>query len=416
MRSPPALLYNAWMLRSRLARIALALVSVLLCLLVIDRIVLLVLPLGNVVYRLHPDHLLEYIPDSSKVYIHSAENGGDWVRVRFNQRGFRGSEIAAASGRERVLVYGDSFVAAEFTPLAETFVARLGDELSEQTGSPVETINAGVVGSGPDQIARRMAFELRSLAPSLVVVAITSANDFGDLVRNKLYQLEEDGSLSARSPEVGPALAAGLQPSWHARSGWGLLLRAARRGVSMRMEERRSSAPPPRPVAARLLQQAQREYRNAVQLRDPVVRNLFDDQYDADVSLTPRAPSALHKRRLMKAVLGKIVASAHDAGVPLLLVVIPSPIDVTEDHFGMQVDWRRFPHYERSALSQAVVAAAGGLEIPVFDLFAPMRGAEDPAALYFRFGNDHWSSAGQSWAAELVAERILAEGWLGRDG
>ncbi len=321
------------MRRPRLARAALALFTTLLCLLVIDRIVLRVLPLGNVVYRLHPDHLFEYIPGSSKIYIHASANGGDWVRVRFNKQGYRGEELAARDGRPRVLVYGDSFVAAEFTPLGETFVAQLAGQLAEGLDRPVEAINAGLVGSGPDQVARRMPAELATLEPSLVVVAITSANDFGDLVRNKLYRLGSDGSVVARTPDVGPGLRRGLEPSWHAHSGWGLLLRAARRGLAFRAQELGrgpESREPPRQMAQRLWERAQREYANAVERRDPVVRNLFDDQYDADLSLTPQARSALHKRRLMEAVLGEIASLAEQAGVQEM------------GHKGIQSKWSIF--------------------------------------------------------------------------
>jgi len=403
------------MRRHRLARVALVATTSLLCLLLIDRIVLHALPLGNIVYRLHPDHLIEYVPDSSKIYIHSSANGGDWVRVRFNRQGYRGKELAALDGAPRVLVYGDSFVAAEFTSLDETFVAQLAGRLSEGLGGPVEAVNAGLVGSGPDQVLRRMPAELAALEPSLVIVALTSANDFGDLIRNKLYQLADDGSLIVRAPDVGAGLRRGLEPSWHAHSGWGLLLRAARRGVAFRVRELRSPAvslEPPRQVAQRLWERSQGEYTNSVVRGDPVVRNVFDDQYDADVSLTPQARSALHKRRLMEAVLSEIAAVTTQAGVPLLLVAIPSPVDVTEDHYGMVVDWRRFPGYRRDSLTRAVVEPAERLGIPVLDLFGPMRRSEDPSALFYRAGNDHWNSRGQALAADLTAERIVDEGWL----
>jgi hypothetical protein len=46
------------------------------------------------------------------------------------------------------------------------------------------------------------------------------------------------------------------------------------------------------------------------------------------------------------------------------------------------------------------------------DLFAPFREA-GADRMYYRHGNDHWNAPGQDLAARLVAERVLAERWLG---
>ena len=45
-----------------------------------------------------------------------------------------------------MVVYGDSFVAAEFSKVEERFASRLGVRLTEEGQAPVEAINAGVVG------------------------------------------------------------------------------------------------------------------------------------------------------------------------------------------------------------------------------------------------------------------------------
>ncbi|MFP6640961.1 MAG: hypothetical protein VCC04_12015, partial [Myxococcota bacterium] len=194
------------------------------------------------------------------------------------------------------------------------------------------------------------------------------------------------------------------------------LWRAAWRGAPVRLREAGLSfqppGPPPRPRARVLLTRARAEYQNSLVDDDPVVRNLFDDLYDADVSLTPKSESARAKRALMAGVLAEIERITREAGVPLLIVVVPSPIDVTADHFGLLARWRRFPGYQREALTRAVAEPARGLGVPVVDLFGPMQTAPDPSALFFARGNDHWNAQGQSMAARLTAERLLALGWL----
>src|SRR6185503_7481910 len=109
--------------------------------------------------------------------------------VHVNALGLRGDEPEpTANGRQRIVVYGDSFVEAEFSPLAETFPKRLEARL-RAAGVPLEVLNAGVVGYGPDQVCVRLEKELTQLRPDLLIVALASGNDYGDLVRNKLFRL-----------------------------------------------------------------------------------------------------------------------------------------------------------------------------------------------------------------------------------
>ncbi len=72
-----------------------------------------------------------------------------------------------------------------------------------------------------------------------------------------------------------------------------------------------------------------------------------------------------------------------------------------------------FPDHVPSRLSAEAAQAARRQGLPVVELFAAFRevGAD---RLYYRHGNDHWNAEGQDLAARVVAERVLAEGWLGR--
>ena len=403
-------------MRRRVSLLALSVVTALLCLLAIDRIVYWYFPLGRIVYRTDPVQLYSYIPGASKYFIHTHENGGEWVHVRLNDHGHRGDDIGPKGETLRLLVLGDSYVAAEYSPVEETYTERLGLEITRLTGSPVEVINAGLVGAGPDQIARIMPDEIEEHEPDILAVVITAGNDFGDLIRNKLYAIDEEGAWIAKDPELGPGLRKMLEPDLFSLSGWGRLWRAAWRGAPLRMEQAgitdRPGPAPGQQYAGTLIQRHRLEYGNSQIDRDPVVRNLFDDLYDADLSLLPNSPSAKRKRLLMKLVLAEIKTLAEQAGLPLLIIVVPSPIDVIDDHFGLQARWDRFPDYDRNTLTQAVVEPARALGVPALDLFSPMREASDPSSLFFKAGNDHWNAQGQALAARLTAEQLEQLGWL----
>jgi hypothetical protein len=143
-----------------------------------------------------------------------------------------------------------------------------------------------------------------------------------------------------------------------------------------------------------------------------VVTSVLQDHYDADVSLSPASPAAAYKRALLEAVLGRIHAKTMAARVPALVVVIPSAIDVCEG-YDVKVDVAAYPEYRPSRLSEEAATAARRQGLPVVELFGPFRAA-GADRLYYRHGNDHWNAAGQDLAAQLVAQRMSAEGWPSR--
>src|SRR6185436_10030947 len=163
-------------------------------------------PIDATIYTLHSRYLHALVPGARKLFVHRPENGGS-VLVGIDSSGFRGPELAPpGNARRRVVVYGDSFVAAEFSPVSRSFVSRLGARLAEAAGQQVEAVNAGVVGYGPDQEALRIEDEIIPLAPDLIVVGLFAGNDFGDLMRNKLFRLDDQGRLVANAWTLAPSL------------------------------------------------------------------------------------------------------------------------------------------------------------------------------------------------------------------
>ncbi len=359
-----------------------------------------------------PDHALltKLVPGARKVFIRGTVNGGQRVLTTVNRDGYRGEELLPASAnRRRVVVYGDSNVQAEFSSLEATFPEQLEKRLQSTFGVAVEVINAGVVGDGPDQVNLRLARDAARLGPSLAVVVIYADNDFGDLLRNRMYLPDirgEIGPVPYRLPDglseqmqnaAFPAGLRRLQLHRHAARLWNHTRERWNDGFSI--ETYLAS------YVENSLARNQASYLHYLAARDDGrVENPFRDYYDADIALTPDAPSARLKVALMKSALARLRDTAAAASVELVLLVLPSPIDASES-YDIRVDTTRWPQYDRARLSGLVETLATGANIAHVNLLADLR-TVDADALYFHGGDDHWNDAGQAFAAATLAEFI----------
>lgn len=352
-----------------------------------------------------PDAIYRLRPGARARYHYPWMAPGTGVEVAINSRGFRGAEVPATKAGKRVVVYGDSFIEARATPIEDTFPARLEAALREERPGPVEVVNGGVSGYGPDQVVARLDADLEELRPDLLVLALFAGNDWGDVLRDQLFALDTAGRLRPGRPILDGALQAAL----HDRTGWRAL--ATVRAASRLWAELDG----PEPAAAEqvastdaVLRLCQQEYEDA--LHHPGrVTNLFRDHYDADVSVRPRSDSAAYKRRLMAAVLGEAGRRAAARSVPLVLVAIPAGSDVAPAH-PHRVDSRRFPEYRPEALTDGLAEIAEETGLPLVNLFGPFHDRRD-RVLYYPI-DGHWNVAAQALAGRLVAERIAALGLL----
>ena len=136
------------------------------------------------------------------------------------------------------------------------------------------------------------------------------------------------------------------------------------------------------------------------------VLDLLGDSYDIDVSATPDAPSARYKVALMDRLLGAIQDDMATRGVPLVLVIIPSPIDACES-YDIRVDTARYPAYERRRISGTIDSLAARHGIRRLDLWTPFR-AHNACDLYYRGGDLHWKANAQAMAARLLSDSLSA--------
>ncbi len=356
------------------------------------------------------------VPGAVRIGNREAINGGDRITYTINSQGFRGDELELEPGL-RIVVYGDSFVQGYYSNEPNTFVERLAHHLSSLLGRDVEVVNAGVAGYGPDQELRKMKLEIPLLGPDLVLVAIFTGNDFGDLLRNKLYRLDDDGELRENeSFSLAPALERemklGREESILKRLIRDSLVAIAvrtglRPGLSNGVED---LSPLGRMEYFR--ERHVREYEEYVVEDDRVVRDLAWDSYDADVSLTPGSASARYKVALMDRIVEEMQRVCAGSGVPLVLVPIPHPLDLGEHATG-EVDLAKYPEYQRRRMVGILEEIATRHGIRSIDLFTPFQN-RGSAELYFRGFDDHWNDVGQDLAGELVARDLASSGLFDR--
>jgi hypothetical protein len=352
------------------------------------------------------------VPGGRKTFVHNAVNGGGSVRVVINADGYRGPLLRTDGKARRIAVYGDSFIAGEFADDSLTFVRMLERDLAAR--GPTEVVNAGVTGYGPDQEYLRLQRDLPRLAPQVVVLAVFADNDLGDLVRDRLFRLRADSTLEAHRVTLHPTLQATLTSQAHP-TGWRRLHLV--RWIERKRRRVTESLPATRPrtneptfsiagYSAWAMFNAQRQFEDTRAHPDTVL-DLLGDSYDIDVSATPDAPSARYKVALMDRLLGAIQDDMTKRGVPFVLVIIPSPIDVC-DNYEIRVDTAKYPQYERRRISGIVDSLAARHGIRRLDLWAPFRASGNACDLYYHGGDLHWKANGQAMAARLLADSLTA--------
>lgn len=368
-----------------------------------------------VLRRLAPDRPSFYVRDAAALYrLRPGTRAryhypwmppGEEVLVSVNSRGFRGAELPARKKGSRVVVYGDSFIEARSTRLEDTFPARLEAALRDGRAGPVEVVNAGVSGYGPDQVLSRLDADLADLQPDLVVLALYAGNDGGDVVRDQIWTLDAGGVLRRSRPVLDEGIRAVLEE----RSGWRAL--ATVRAVSRLWAQLGDPGPAATAEVASTegaLRECRQEYDDALH-RPGRVSNLFRDHYDADLAAWPRSNSAQYKRRLLAEVLAEAGRRAAARSVPLLLVAIPAGSDIAPAH-PHRVDPARFPEYRPETLTDGIEEIAAENTLPLVNLFGPFHQRRD-RALYYPI-DGHWNAAAQALAARMVADRIADDGLL----
>jgi len=352
-------------------------------------------------YQFNEHYLVALKPGINKIFTRKPQNGGDIIHWRTNAHAFRGPPLRT-NPAIRIMVYGDSNIQARFSDDKNTFVRKLETILKHQGFPNTEVINAGVVGFGPDQSLIKFSQEADIYKPDLVIFHIFADNDYGDIIRNRLFELNQSGKLKAT--DFPKTLDAQIQDHTQAENSnfisTLLVVKAARKVIRLLTVDIRNE------YFNNMQRSAVNEYA-IYKASQPRKFSHFDDHYDIDLAIHPKQESSTTKVQLMSAVLGKAKDLADRKSIAFMVLIEPSVIDLTKKNSALSYQYlQRFPLYRRNRLTAIIRKICIDKKIHYVDLFNPFM-QNQPDKLYF-IANDHWDDAGQALVAKETASYIIS--------
>ncbi len=313
---------------------------------------------GSVLWRYDPLTGWSHIPGTTgRVDL----GGPDAGRVRINSLGFRGREVKARKepGVVRVLALGDSFVFGIGVDEEHAFTTRLESRLRDLTGLPHEVVNMGVPGFSTDQEYLQFRERGLALAPDVVLLVVCD-NDFEGNAQSFMYlryykpyfTIAGDGRLVAGNLPV-PRLTEGQRlRTWLGQ----------RSEVWNFVRSRETSWPPLR----RLL-----------------------DRFEVDVS-----------------------RASTDDPIRLTYLLVREIRDLSESVGARFLTLNTGERAEQTKLFVALRRHLRGADVAFLGLEGPLSEARErePEGRW-DFGKDHhWNVDAHRLAAEIVAQRLAAQG------
>jgi lysophospholipase L1-like esterase len=366
--------------------------------------------MGPPAYRYDDEVIVSLVPNASKIFIRSVDGGPRFIRWSTNSDGFRGPDLKD-SPRLRVMVYGDSNVDASFSTQEETITGQLERLLRETVEPEAEVINAAMIGYGPDQNLIRLEAQVDRYAPDAVVFHVFTENDFGDIVRNRLFELDAAGNLVRTGLPV--TLDARMPASWWSRpsgelfsnSMISIFANALVQGLARSKEPHPKLEHDPEGFRDKALRQHQREF-EVYRAGAPRRYSMFSDHYEADIAFAPDSESARTKRALLAAVLERANEIARERAIPFLVLIQPASRDLTTNLPNHQLVLQGLAGYDRRRLDAWVAAICDEAGLDFINLFDVFEATGKPDDLYFPSPDPHWNEEGQLVAAQAVAEWV----------
>lgn len=353
--------------------------------------------LTTIAFQHNDDYLISLKSNITKQFVRNPTNGGDTIIWKTNANSFRGDELRESDFR--IIVYGDSNIQARFSRNENTFCSKLESYLKEKTLKDIEVINAGLVGAGPDQNLIRFNIDKTKLKPDLVLLHIFAENDYGDIVKNRLFNIGPTGNLLTNEFrfEKDPILI-----EWENKNKRRLRFFDAIEKFQLKKPNKITKDE----YINLLVQLNKEDYQNYL-LNRSKTKSHFKDFYDLDLATQANTPAAKLKKKFMYQVLQAFRDSATSANIPLLVLVQPSTFDLTKNAKINAEDIReRFPSYKPKNLSSFIENDCNELEISVHNLFDDFV-ENDPSALFFKKGDNHWNDVGQDLAAQKTSIKLL---------
>ena len=352
----------------------------------------------------HSEFLVTLKARVQKEYIHSEINGGRTIPWRSNEDGFRGGKLQKRD--YRIMVYGDSNIHARFSKLENTFAHQLQSMLNQNSSQSIEVVNAGVVGFGPDQSLLKFIEEVPKLKPDMVILQIFADNDFGDLIRNRLFEVDEHGNLVPTDHKriQDPS----FQDFEKRAKPWRYLrIMDGVRKIRRTFHSNKEGISAKKMIA--ICNQLSKEALDTYNGKNDHIQSHFADHYDIDVATKPSSLSAQKKIILMEKIIEQFRMEAADKNIKLLVLIEPSSVDLTTNGFLSHKELtQEFPEYRPTNLTNFIEQICSKNDIPYINLYAPFL-QSNPERFYFRKGNDHWTDKAQQLAAKISSDYIQKE-------
>jgi hypothetical protein len=311
--------------------------------------------------------------------------------VSINSHGLRDREIEPAkpAGTFRVLMLGDSFVEGAQVPLEDTAAKRLEVTLRDAAaGRPLDVVNAGNAGFGTGQELLFLDNDGRTYQPDLVVLvyfidndlpdnsyAVASARDL-DTTRRPFYVPDGQGGIVLRPGEAPPN---------DALAGAKLFLR---KSAAYNLFEN-----------FLLWNEARAQEQAQIGKNRPTYLNEPPPEWEEAWWVTEQ-------------LLGRVRDTTQDMGANLVVVLAPSNYQIDDQAWRYLVpgDSRDRRRYDQQAPNRRLAAIGERQGLRVLDLLPAIQAAHDAGAHLYYPADGHWTSAGHAFAAQQIADYLLASG------
>jgi len=296
--------------------------------------------------------------------------------------------IEKAPGEKRVLVLGDSFVAAPNVPRDRNFCERIETRLSERASALVRVVNAGVATYSPLLEYLHYKHELRRFKPDVVVMVLFANDVFDDLRYSQTAKYDAAGIPTAVPPGA-PWLA--LARDGVAKEDVGLDQR--------RIREAFRAAPPWLPsrfYLAALANHVLITRRIRSEFPQPPVNDEFFILED-----NPKFDAARKKGwALVRRHISLLKQECDRDGAVLMLTTAPIAAQV---HGKSSYDHFFFRDRPTNADQVELKKIAAALGVKFIDLLGPLR--RGGRGLYFR-RDGHWTPKGHRVVAEAIEPHL----------
>jgi L-rhamnose mutarotase len=276
--------------------------------------------------------------------------------------------------------------------------------LRDLTHRDIEVVNAGINGSGPDQYYLRFSDEVDVYHPNIVIFVVFADNDFGDLIRTRLFDLGPSGELveTKFTRTVDSELQRHPLQDFASNS---LLVSGVRKFWRTVTQQNPS-------MLNTFLSLNEKEYSVYTKHQPKLFTHFAYGDYDADLALFPSSEAAKTKIGLMNGVLRKAKQLADSKEVKFLVIIEPSSKDLTTNMEPNYKTFETYPGYKRTNLSSFVERICVENQIPYINLWEPFL-KNHPENLYFKEDDVHWNDAGQDLGAGEAA-RFIADHFLSK--